>query len=223
MWCSPSPLTSTHNYSMSEAEENLERGDLDGKRRFKNGDPCPWNKSLVCWGYKEHDVWWVSWGEYSQMCKRHKINPKKIRRYSNKAMINPNKLQKKLITKFWNYFIGSNENRGGNKAKIVAIKSNADYGLKTEDERLQKLKEYADIIIPYNNCNSLLKKRDEFNKRKDTIHSPYHPNNSLCFVCRGKAECRHHIIQLQNGGINSRKNLVSLCNGCHSKIHPWLK
>lgn len=45
-----------------------------------------------------------------------------------------------------------------------------------------------------------------------------------CFVCNGKSECRHHIISLNQGGCQSAKrNIVSLCNGCHANIHPWLK
>jgi hypothetical protein len=57
---------------MSEAEETI-GGDLpSGKREFKNGDVCPWDKDLVLWGYKGDDPWWVDWSTYWSMAKRHK-------------------------------------------------------------------------------------------------------------------------------------------------------
>jgi len=57
---------------MSEAGDNLDRGALEGKRRFKNGDIHPDNNDLVCWGYRGDDPWWVDWGSYWRMAKGHK-------------------------------------------------------------------------------------------------------------------------------------------------------
>ncbi len=41
-----------------------------------------------------------------------------------------------------------------------------------------------------------------------------------CFVCAGPEwHHRHHVIQLQNGGGNSKANIVRLCRKCHSAVH----
>ena len=32
----------------------------------------------------------------------------------------------------------------------------------------------------------------------------------------------HHIIEIQNGGSNAKRNLVPLCFPCHKRLHPWL-
>lgn len=47
---------------------------------------------------------------------------------------------------------------------------------------------------------------------------------SQCFTCYNHDRPRnwHHIVQLQHGGSNDSNNLVSLCELCHSRIHPWL-
>lgn len=63
--------------------------------------------------------------------------------------------------------------------------------------------------------------RKKFERVKRYRHSlSSHP---ICFACRGVGEVRHHIIQIQHGGLNSKKNLVTLCKGCHAEVHPWLK
>lgn len=46
-------------------------------------------------------------------------------------------------------------------------------------------------------------------------------NGRKCAVCKELATARHHIFQLQNGGRNHRKNLMALCDTCHTEIHPW--
>jgi len=33
----------------------------------------------------------------------------------------------------------------------------------------------------------------------------------------------HHIIPVSEGGNNELSNLITLCDDCHSEIHPWLK
>ena len=63
-------------------------------------------------------------------------------------------------------------------------------------------------------------RRHDFDLAKGKLH-PWE-RFDRCFVCQSQAECRHHIVQLQNGGNNGAKNVVSLCNQCHAKIHPWL-
>jgi hypothetical protein len=48
------------------------------------------------------------------------------------------------------------------------------------------------------------------------------PLGERCFVCNGPRHLRHHIIQIQNGGVNLRENVVWLCNACHEEVHPWM-
>lgn len=45
-----------------------------------------------------------------------------------------------------------------------------------------------------------------------------------CFACRSldRRLVWHHVIQLQNGGSNNRRNRVSICEACHADVHPWL-
>lgn len=67
----------------------------------------------------------------------------------------------------------------------------------------------------------LAKKRMKFDKIKSTRHQ--FKSHKNCFACRGLGEVRHHIIWLKHGGLNSKKNIVTLCRPCHAEIHPWLK
>jgi 5-methylcytosine-specific restriction endonuclease McrA len=46
-----------------------------------------------------------------------------------------------------------------------------------------------------------------------------------CWVCRGDAVDRHHVIPIKNGGRNTVKNIVPLCKPCHVAVHgedPYL-
>lgn len=44
-----------------------------------------------------------------------------------------------------------------------------------------------------------------------------------CWVCeRTAARVSHHVLQLQYGGTNARRNQVPICAGCHSHVHPHL-
>jgi hypothetical protein len=86
--------------------------------------------------------------------------------------------------------------------------------------KLNALIELSSLVIPYKKQTELEKRRQQFNEAKATLHK--WKRFGFCFVCLNPATARHHIVQLQNGGINSRKNIVSLCDSCHTKIHPWL-
>ena len=57
---------------MSEADETIEGDFPYSKRKFKNGDVCPWDRKQVFWGYRESGEWWMSWDCYWQMAERHK-------------------------------------------------------------------------------------------------------------------------------------------------------
>jgi hypothetical protein len=43
-----------------------------------------------------------------------------------------------------------------------------------------------------------------------------------CAVCGEPAQVLHHIVMLKHGGTNDRKNLIDLCDSCHSGVHPWI-
>ncbi len=115
--------------------------------------------------------------------------------------------QKALLLEFWKRF--------GGKPNRAAI-----HNYPTQ-EKLEVLIEYSRLKIQYD-CQIPLKvRRERFNKDKHVIH-PFRKFGK-CFACGKAARDRHHIIQIQNGGINSKKNLVSLCGECHETIHPELR
>lgn len=81
-------------------------------------------------------------------------------------------------------------------------------------KRLNLLIELSNIVIPTK--EKYIKKRIAFDNNNKIRRS------KKCFVCRERADVRHHIILLKNGGRNRGKNIVCLCNKCHGKIHSWL-
>lgn len=90
----------------------------------------------------------------------------------------------------------------------------------TEEEKLKALIEATKINASYPNQPSLEDRRKFFESVKSK-YDKYH-RQFYCFVCGKLAECRHHIIPLYCGGVNNYRNIVYLCNHCHSKVHPWL-
>ena len=65
--------------------------------------------------------------------------------------------------------------------------------------------------------------REEYNEKKIKETWRPHVDGSICYVCDNRADIRHHIVPLKNGGSNSFRNIRVLCNNCHAKIHPWLQ
>lgn len=118
-----------------------------------------------------------------------------------------NQLQKTLIEDFWNKF-------GGWKP------SNHGFGFPAKD-KLDEIKRMAGIKIPYKKQTARAHRREVFNEVKGTLCRQ--KIGSPCFVCGKSGFARHHLIQLQNGGINSRRNLLILCDPCHALVHPWLQ
>lgn len=114
-------------------------------------------------------------------------------------------LQKQLLLGFWSNFGGSKcDGRGYSK-----------------DLKLEKLRLLAEEQLPSRKTTTLAQDRAKFEKVKRARHK--RTTHKFCFGCGGEANVRHHIIQLQYGGVNSKRNIVSLCWGCHAAIHPWLK
>ena len=118
-----------------------------------------------------------------------------------------NLLQKTSLVEFWDRF-------GGEKSRGLGF---------SKEVKIQELQRLADLVTPFKNQKPLRKRRAHFEEVKYDLHRMSLQRNARCWCCGSKAECRHHIIQLQHGGLNSRKNLVSLCFTCHAEIHPWLK
>lgn len=87
------------------------------------------------------------------------------------------------------------------------------------EDKLKLLQEYSGVKLFTE--KRLVRKREQFNK--DPFFYEIHRTNKKCFVCAGQAKVRHHVILLKNGGRNTVKNIVKLCNECHGKIHPWLR
>jgi len=96
-----------------------------------------------------------------------------------------------------------------------------DYSRFSASFKLARLNQMAALVIEYKKQNGSSTRRSEFNEVKSRLCRD--PIGSPCFVCGKQGRARHHIIQLQNGGINARRNLVILCEPCHAEIHPWLK
>lgn len=118
--------------------------------------------------------------------------------------LTPTKIYRILITEFWDKF-GGKKNNGKNYK---------------EKDKLNALITMSKIVINYRKQNNLEFRRDKFDNVKYKRHNLKTHNN--CFVCLKKAEHRHHIILLNNGGINAKRNCISLCYKCHKKIHNWL-
>jgi hypothetical protein len=87
-------------------------------------------------------------------------------------------------------------------------------------QKLTLLQTYAAIVVVLRDDHSLRQARRSFNSIK---HSRFKLEGSSCWVCGNAADVRHHIIQLQHGGLmTAAKNIRFLCNSCHTEIHPWL-
>lgn len=65
--------------------------------------------------------------------------------------------------------------------------------------------------------------REEYDEKKWRETWRPHISARNCYICDERADVRHHVIPLKNGGHNSFLNIRSLCNSCHADVHPWLK
>lgn len=85
-----------------------------------------------------------------------------------------------------------------------------------KENKIKLLNEFA--IKAYNYCPQVKITRLEFDKNIKIKKWLF----SSCYVCGDKPTIAHHIIQIQNGGLNIKKNIIRICNNCHKKIHSWL-
>lgn len=84
------------------------------------------------------------------------------------------------------------------------------FSLKSKEEKISELKRLAlkkvKNIIPYHS------------RRCEKVRV----GNSSCYCCGEKANTKHHIILVKNGGNSHWSNLIPICSKCHSEIHEWL-
>ena len=81
--------------------------------------------------------------------------------------------------------------------------------------RMPMLQQYAAVVVGVS--RPVERVRDEFRRMP-----PRCPPGASCFACGRPPQHRHHIIQIQHGGLNDPTNIVWLCRGCHERIHPWM-
>ncbi len=117
-------------------------------------------------------------------------------------------VQYAILKAFWSEF-----GRDGNKHPRSA---------QPKAPTLERLKDIGDFIVLRNNT-PFKNKRDRLKFEHIKAGRHKFKTHAHCFACGAPAEVRHHIIWIKNGGLNSKKNLVSLCKPCHAFIHPWMK
>lgn len=119
----------------------------------------------------------------------------------------PQKILKMMLASFWDHFGGSKCWGGGHSRSL----------------KLRLLRDYSEIRIifredPKDRRRRLRRSFQRGGKRRHNLKTL-----SRCFVCLRPADERHHIIALKHGGDNRKRNIVSLCEGCHNDIHPWMQ
>jgi hypothetical protein len=76
----------------------------------------------------------------------------------------------------------------------------------------------GDRLRTIQEINSL---RCEFDALKKTTFRKLH--RAFCWTCERRADVKHHVVELKNGGANVEHNVVPLCHYCHCRVHPWLR
>ena len=116
-------------------------------------------------------------------------------------------VHKSLLKGYWDKY-GANKSGALISRKIPSPLSKQDV--------ISGLIEMGNIKLKYNSTHD----RDNFERRK---HFKGFNGFKKCFACKEKAQVRHHIIWIKNGGRNQKNNIVGVCRSCHAEIHPWLK
>ena len=84
-------------------------------------------------------------------------------------------------------------------------------------DRIAVLRAFAEVAIVRPADWDVVMIRAEADKPRGLMQQP-------CFGCRSDGRhAWHHIIQIQHGGSNYVRNIVSLCDACHADVHPWLE
>lgn len=96
------------------------------------------------------------------------------------------------------------------------------YDYYCEDHKKQHQKEYDTYERKYDH-------KQRYGSRWTKLRNSYIKMNPLCEECLKEnhttpADLVHHIIPIEDGGeIYDIKNLESVCNSCHQKLHSQLK
>jgi hypothetical protein len=87
-----------------------------------------------------------------------------------------------------------------------------------EVDRIALLKQVADVALNRPSEWDASSVRQAMAGVKVTL------SGERCWCCRTEARrvYWHHIIQVQNGGSNTPRNMTLLCARCHRDVHPWL-
>lgn len=118
------------------------------------------------------------------------------------------KQHKNITQAFWREFGPSQ------KGTVVSLKS--------KEETLAALVSIGNIVlIPSRKARTPEYNRRQYMKYKSKLKG--FNGFVLCFCCGARAQVRHHIVWIRNGGRNHKSNIVPLCRDCHAEIHPWLK
>lgn len=80
----------------------------------------------------------------------------------------------------------------------------------TQQEKIDLLREASEKVFNY--C---------FNYKKNRSKS-HRLSNKPCRICGKTPTITHHIVQVQNGGMNISDNFIKLCELCHAQVHDWL-
>jgi 5-methylcytosine-specific restriction protein A len=96
--------------------------------------------------------------------------------------------------------------------------------LPTPWEKIKLLKHLSEMPLKKKVRKEKLKVlRNKFERKKQYFRDGWKVDKP-CRVCKvNPSQHRHHIIPLSRNGTNSGKNIIGLCEMCHSEIHPWLK
>lgn len=79
------------------------------------------------------------------------------------------------------------------------------------------------IILIKNNRNDVRDKKEWDRVRKSILkRDNYQCQNQNCRK-KGVPLDVHHICEVEYGGANDPRNLISLCRDCHALLHPWIK
>lgn len=87
-------------------------------------------------------------------------------------------------------------------------------------ERLSLLLHLTRVVLKRPHDWDFARVRREHEQRGDHVRVA----RDRCFACEFQGQLYlHHVIEVQNGGSNTPRNLVPLCFPCHQFLHPWLK
>ncbi len=135
----------------------------------------------------------------------------RIPEYDSRKVVRKNKKEKfNLCCKYNSQFL----------RQLRWLKREIKNNSKNKGYILSLLIKYSKVIVKHKvSKQQIIEKRTRFN----SVKHKYIDLNDSCVSCKEKAEARHHIVPLINGGTNTSENIVILCNKCHAMIHPWLE